>query len=548
MKTKQLFSSLSFIVLFGSANAQSLTTTVIELNQAAGVINNDGIFFQKEDSGQPGYEIPKGEGKNLIFSSSFWFAGMIDDSILGMAAKVFGGSGMDLFPGPIAANYTTQNYIDHYEESMWSFTQAEIDMYENWWNACSGPNASQIACDAIPTDDRPSSDLISRIVNWPAHGDYNNGESYYLAPFIDNNSNGVYEPNEGDLPKIKGCSAVFMILNDDKGFHTETGGAKMGLELHYMIYQYESYNDINNTTFIDISLLNRSNDTIKDFIVSNFLDGDLGGPNDDYFGCNSGKNLMYYYNGDNQDNTDGGSMGYGLNPPSFGVMCLSDNLTSVKGYKSFLHGDSFDKDNIYLQMHGIWGDSTAILDNLNQPTKFEYYGDPTVSGTFNEIEMQNAPGDRRSLMSIELGDLAPSYDEAIGITIPVQLSFAVIYSRTGDYLQNVTSLFETADFIQDFHNQDLLGCHEAPLGTSELTELDRFVIYPNPTMDKVLISLDSEEKGEGVILSSTGQILKTFVIVDKMTEVDCSKLDAGIYMICINQNGYISSKQFIKVD
>lgn len=546
MITKQLTCMISAITLIGSIHSQNVSTSVIDLNQASGIINNDGIFFNHHSTGQPGYEIPKGSGSNIIYSSSFWFAGMIEDSILGMAASIFSGAGKDLFPGPIASNYADQNYINRYTDAMWSFTQAEIDLYENYWNVCIGPNASQVDCNALTMNQIPSNDLINRINNWPAHGDYNNDESFYLAPFVDKNMNGLYEPNEGDLPKIKGCSAVYMILNDEKGVHTSSGGAKMGIEIHYMLYQFESFNDINNTTFIEMKLYNRSNDTIKDFIITNFLDGDLGGPNDDYFGSNPSKNLMYYYNGDNQDNTYGGSIGYGVNPPSFGLMCLSDNLSSVKQYSSFLHGDSFEKENLYRQMHGIWGDSTDILDNSNQPTKFQYYDDPNISGSYSELQSGINAGDRRGMMSIEIGDFAPS-DESTGFgPIPIINTFAVVYARPGNHLENVSALFETADFIQNFYDQNQLGCHEAVLGLSEVVELDKIDVYPNPVIDKVILKLNSNDQGAGYILSTTGQLMKSFWISGTMTEVDCSGFVAGMYHIYVNQNGIISTTPIVK--
>src|SRR5690606_8354479 len=101
--------------------------------------------------------------------------------------NIFGGSISDFSPGPIATNYSDQNYIDRYDEAMWSFTQAEIDLYENWWNVCLGPNASSVDCNALTASEIPTTDLLDRINNWPAHGDYNNGESFYLAPFVDKN-------------------------------------------------------------------------------------------------------------------------------------------------------------------------------------------------------------------------------------------------------------------------------------------------------------------------------------------------------------------------
>src|SRR5690606_29868692 len=136
-------------------HAQNVSTTVIDLNQAAARINNGGLFFQNIPTGQPGYEIPKGSNTNIIHKSSFWYAGMIEDTVLGMATNIFGGSISDFSPGPIATNYSDQNYIDRYDEAMWSFTQAEIDLYENWWNVCLGPNASSVDCNALTASEIP---------------------------------------------------------------------------------------------------------------------------------------------------------------------------------------------------------------------------------------------------------------------------------------------------------------------------------------------------------------------------------------------------------
>ena len=41
------------------------------------------------------------------------------------------------------------------------------------------------------------------------------------------------------------------------------------------------------------------------------MDGDIGIYVDDYLGCNSRKNLAYFYNGDMIDESDGGTLGYG---------------------------------------------------------------------------------------------------------------------------------------------------------------------------------------------------------------------------------------------
>lgn len=66
------------------------------------------------------------------------------------------------------------------------------------------------------------------------------GQAAQLADFVDINSDGIYNPSSGDYPCIKGDQAVFMIFNDDRNVHGETGGQKMRFEFHAMLYAYKA--------------------------------------------------------------------------------------------------------------------------------------------------------------------------------------------------------------------------------------------------------------------------------------------------------------------
>ena len=288
-------------------------TTVLDQNNASAHLSTNGVFFQDLSNATAGYEIPKGAQTTAIYSSAFWYGGLDANNQLHFAGLRYG-QGEDFFYGPISNDYTSPSFISTYQDQLWEVTDIEIQNHINNF---------QQAGYSMP----------SSILNWPAHGDVSNGESQNLAPFIDRNYNGIYDPENGDIPNIRGDKAVYLIMNDAAGAHTESGGEPLGMELHYMFYQYNTNDYLNNTTFINVRVYNRSQTTYFDFKTAYYLDTDLGNPQDDYIGCAPEKNMMFTYNGDENDENSNGSVGYGLNPPALGIVFLSHTL-NVFGYYS----------------------------------------------------------------------------------------------------------------------------------------------------------------------------------------------------------------------
>ena len=61
-------------------------------------------------------------------------------------------------------------------------------------------------------------------------------------------------------------------------------GAPIGIELHCMFYQFSSIPELENTTFLDVEVVNMSTLVLYDARASFFLDPDLGDYSDDYIG------------------------------------------------------------------------------------------------------------------------------------------------------------------------------------------------------------------------------------------------------------------------
>ncbi|MBL4862914.1 MAG: hypothetical protein JKY09_07860, partial [Crocinitomicaceae bacterium] len=242
------------IFLMDSAISQ-VHYRILNHNNASVSISDAGTFFQDfNTNGHLGYEIPKDSGIRAIYATSFWFGGITST---GDTSYVLGGNpstGTDVFNGPYSVVYDDPTYQSDWDSSIWMFTQEEIENFKFWWEACNGPNANQPDCsDAV----LPSNETLIKLYSWPGNGNVAIGEAYWLAPYWDYNSDGTYDPSDGDYPLLKGCKSVYLIQNDDAGIKTLSGTSSLGLEIHYMFYQYRTWDYLNDVTFVDVVAINR---------------------------------------------------------------------------------------------------------------------------------------------------------------------------------------------------------------------------------------------------------------------------------------------------
>jgi hypothetical protein len=212
MKISTLTLFLLFIV---SSYSQSNKKKTLAANEVSALFNSNGILFQNQAAGVAGYEIPKGTGLNTFFSASIWIAGKDENDTMRLAALRYG-QGRDFFPGP----FTLQPNI-----------QQNLDYLYQW----------EISCH-IANFNNPYYIMPDDIRTWPGNGDTSLGISQNLAPFVDLNGDNIYSPENGEYPLIKGDEAIFYIMNDIAGSHTETGGLPLGIEAHVMAYQFKQTN------------------------------------------------------------------------------------------------------------------------------------------------------------------------------------------------------------------------------------------------------------------------------------------------------------------
>ena len=91
------------------------------------------------------------------------------------------------------------------------------------------------------------------------------------------------------------------------------------MEIRGQAFAFATNDEVNNMTFYNYEMINRSTFTLTETYFGQWVDSDLGNAEDDYVGCDAERGLGYCYNGDAIDQDNGPSLGYGTTPPVIGV-------------------------------------------------------------------------------------------------------------------------------------------------------------------------------------------------------------------------------------
>ena len=336
------------------ANCSPATSKLtMQFNDVKALIEQGGSMFQNRAASVAAYEVPKGSNRFAIFAGALWMGGTDVNGQLKIAALRYR-SGNDFWPGPLTVTPGTGSYnpgspvgdnavrdfgeanIDPDQclayDKFYTIRKAEVIRFNIWWE-CNAGITTEGCADVV----QPSNDELNRIYGWPAHGDVSRGQDYFLAPFYDRDGDGNYNPDNGDHPwyddilgrddiecgvdrrvSLYGDETHWWVFNDKGNIHTETNGDPIGMEIRAQAFSFATNDEVNRMTFYNYELINRGTQTLYNTFFSQYLDCDLGNYADDYVGCDVSRGLGYTFNGDNNDQSDGGKLGYGENPPAIG--------------------------------------------------------------------------------------------------------------------------------------------------------------------------------------------------------------------------------------
>jgi hypothetical protein len=497
--------SLSIIFLFACFSSVLGQSGELNTNNSKVSARNDGTFFYYPSS-YAGYVIPQSGTKATIHSASLWLSGIEDNNQSHLSAVVLSGFGTDFTPGPVS-NQPVDTKSDY--NFVYKISDKIIDDHKK---------------------DPSTNDY--RIYNWPGNGDESKGEPAVIASFIDLNNNGIYEPEEGEYPKLIGHSCIYSIFNDqaNQGF---TSGSSMGLDIHQYIYQLSSYIDgdtLRDTNFARFVIINRSAKNYSKFKFGVYVNIGLGNPDDDYMGTDSSLNMAYGYNGDDFDES---VVGYGLNPPMQGAMFLNTKLGSStlilqdQNEKNGLPRNSSQFENYLNGKYKDGSVKTITNQNRSLTSKYDYPGNLNYTDNFTEKDFDNAPGDRNILLVAQHAYIG------VGDTLIYDLAFPYARLDFGGATSAYDSLKNLASHLYKRYNSDYSWITKAKDNRTSLSITNRethptFTVYPNPSTGHY--SIEGLKNNEpSIITNITGQVVKE--IEPNATSFDITNLESGVYFL-----------------
>ena len=464
-KKRLLLLMLSAIALVSMAQQPPISH--LEINNVFPTILGDGTYFVPQEDiyyeewdtyhyNCTSWEVPLGSGKQTIFQHALWFGGLDAADSLHLAAYRYGNVGQDYWSGPLKTSDGSIDWMTSVKfHHIWNLTRAEIDQF-----VANHGNAGY----QIPED----------ILTWPAHGDA--GYASNLAPFVDVNGDGHYNPADGDYPDIKGDQCLFFIFNDAFKSHTESSGVPIRLEVHAMVYAFNAPNDeaLNNTVFVNYKFFNRSANDYHNTYLGLLADWDIGDAWDDYVGCDVQRNSCFAYNGNPVDG-NGQPWAYGDNWPVQVLTVLNGpdglGMTGFMYYSnsSGVNGDPTYPEAYYNYLQGCWmngqhmqygGDAFSNGDVVGPECNFMFPGDsdPDNIGTggvapnggyntngkyWTEEECGNAPSDRRGLAMVGPFNFSSGSVKELNyamITVWKNNSQSA-FERKGEFIDHIRALF-----------------------------------------------------------------------------------------------------------
>lgn len=532
--------------LKGMLNVWSRYTTELDANNLRMPIISDALFGW--NLGGHNTDFPTKECKSVIFCGSLWLGGMTNDSKK-VAAQTYRQRGLDYYPGPIrkhAGQLVLASYP--FEQSAYykprKVTKAAIDKFRSDFAAGS------------------SITISPEINNWPAHGDTTKGEAFYLAPFVDVNQDGKYNPNQGDYPDIKGDMAVYNIINDNI-FHSETQGTPFGIEIHLMAYAYacsdmpnNSPNQpMNNTVLFQYKIINRSDTNYQGIIPGIHLDVDIGGYNDDHLACNPKLGYAYGFNGDAYDESFPGiDDGFGNRPATISLVPLGadSNKSYLKGMVYYNNdfsrtGNPSQPEHYSSYLNAHYKDNSPITyggkgnDTTSTPAMYMFPGDDDLQNR-PHWSMKSAgmpPQDMRMLSILTPFNLNAGADTTFTIAFVASLPIdsASTYQTIKNDVVKVKGWFAANSFPT---------CGKLISGVKEdaNSKLD-ILVYPNPAQHTLNINHSIKGEVDAQIVSMEGKVIWSGKLIQENT-IDIQDYTAGLYVVHIKSSQGFKAIKWIK--
>ncbi len=332
-------------------------------------------------------------------------------------------------------------------------------------------------------------------------------------------------------PYFYGESQMFWVMNDldTASMRQYNGCDPMGLEMRCLLYAPWAGDARDNTLLLQVTYLNKGQDSIRDAYAGFFMDTDLRDASNDLAGSDSARGMVYAYDGTSDIEVDGMPVALGivmLQTPA--VAAAGDSARWFSGWRKNARnipvtaavvplkvpGTPISEPQLGLDQTEAWysllqgkGTGADVVDPLtNHPSRFWYSGDP-VSGTGwlpdDGVRLSDGrtyalnPGDQRVLIAAGPIDMAPGDTQ--------QVTFAFIAARGATPRSAVHKLRDHADFWQaEFRQRPIAAAYRSAAARSPSAESVPGQIDVNARMSglPVDIRVEVSDRNGGVLANA----------------------------------------------
>jgi hypothetical protein len=409
----------------------------MEINNVRARLLNGGDIWWDKSKGR--YIVPKvtaGSGAkevSSLYAGGVWVGGKDPSGAIKFMASTYPRANeFDYTPGPLMPNTgetCTEDCINW--DQFFNVKGANITLHKKRFAQVKGTRPLEIS--EIPED----------VLYWPAKGNRHFSSRYNfelpnlpqgLAKFYDVDDNKIYNPENGDYPDIDvtGCprgiyadDMTFWIYNDAGSTHSLSKGDPIRMEVQVQAFAFQTGDEINDMTFLRYKLINRAPQDIRDCYFAIWTDPDLGCDSDDYVGCNPQRQLMYIYNidatdGSNGCNCENGTNTYCTDVPVLGIDYFRgplDTLGNELGMSTFMYYNRPGAGNppagttepgtaneFYNLITGKWKDGTPLTKGGigyggTERVNYAFPDDPANSTGWSMCTASAGQGDRRTIQA-----------------------------------------------------------------------------------------------------------------------------------------------------
>ncbi|HOY07682.1 MAG TPA: T9SS type A sorting domain-containing protein [Saprospiraceae bacterium] len=562
-KRSVLFVSL-FLILCGYASlyaqltqlpCQSQAQYQLHVNNIDAVVNLGSRLFSP-DHFNPAAG-PDVTGPSTIYSTGLWLGSLGPDGQYKLYASDYRHHSQ---AGPLGSDNTADSITCLNWDQMFTMQGSMVAQFLNDLPGL-GTNIS-LAIQQYP-----------KIMGWPGRNNpyflqikgFDLPADKTLAPFFDENSDGVYDPLQGDYPVVALDNGVQFLPTEWVWNISNTGpltsldsnstyvGVLAEIQSTAWAFHCEDQTVLNRTVFTSQQVTYLGQEPLDSFYMALWCDFDLGCSLDDYTGCTPDRNAFFAYNRDASDGEPSVDCApvFANTPPVQMVVLLNKSLDkfitynrggpSGQGTYSY-NSDPNSSSDFYNYISGSWLDGSPITfgdngyhENGGTPTNFAFPGDPSDPNGWSMVSANIPFADRRALGSHYVGKLLPGQVETITAawTANFDGTFPNILGPSYTDMATLQTIYD-----QGFSNACAVsGIVQAPADAV-------WNIAPNPAKDFITVRYNDLTVQEIRLFDATGRLAGQWSNVpDESMTISTGHLPEGIYLVQIRtKSGYLTRK------